>query len=270
MPRGIPIALTIAGSDPSGGAGIQADLRTFHQFGVYGEAAVAVITVQNTVSARRVHSLPADLVAEQIRAAVEDIRPNAIKTGALGTAANVRAVAALVREFGIPAVVDPVTIGKHGAELLDAGALAALRDALIPAAALVTPNLSEASALACMDVRDPDEMRRAAERIAAMGACAVLVKGGHLPGAALDILRWRGEWFEFVTERIDTRHTHGAGCSYSAAITAGLAGGLEIPEAVRQAKLWVTEAIRTAPGFGAGCGPLNHFAAVQRSSPPRR
>ncbi len=266
MPGGTPVALTIAGSDPSGGAGIQADLKTFHQFGVYGEAAVAVITVQNTVSSTRVQPLPAELIVSQVRAAVEDIRPDAIKTGALGDAANVRAIAALLSEFAIPAVVDPVILGKHGGKLLAPGALAALCDSLIPAAALVTPNLSEASALACMDVRDADQMRRAAERIAALGAGAVLVKGGHLPGAALDILLWRGEWFEFVTERIDTRHTHGTGCSYSAAITAGIARGIEIPEAVRQAKLWITEAIRTAPGLGSGCGPLNHFAPPPRSS----
>jgi len=264
MPGQTAVALTIAGSDPSGGAGIQADLKTFHQFGVYGEAAIAVITVQNTRRVSRVETLPPDLVSQQVRAVLEDIRPGAIKTGALGSGANVRAVAELAREFGIPLVVDPVLTGKHGGELLDGRAQEDLRSVLIPTAALVTPNLDEASVLTGCDVRDPNGMRRAAERIAAFGPAAVLVKGGHLQGAALDVLFCRGEWFEFLAERIDTRHTHGTGCSYSAGITAGMAKGLGIPEAVRQAKLWMTEAIRTAPALGGGYGPVNHFTAAGR------
>ena len=179
------IALTIAGSDPGGGAGIQADLKTFHRFGVYGTGVVTLITVQNTVRMSRVETLKAELVGEQLDAVLEDLGPHAIKTGALGTAGVIEAVAA--REFRCPLVVDPVTIGKHGMALLDADARSALRRLLIPRAALVTPNLDEAGEMAGMTVTDPESMREAARRIAGLGARAVLVKGGHLAGDALDI-----------------------------------------------------------------------------------
>jgi len=254
-----PIALTIAGSDPSGGAGIQADLKTFQRFGVYGEAVVATITVQNSTRVDRVESLAAELVIDQIRAVLEDMPPAAAKTGALGSAEIVRAVALLAREFTFPLVVDPVFLSTHGHPLVS---VEAVRDELLPVAALVTPNLQEAAALSEMEVNDAASMRAAAERIGALGAKAVLVKGGHLEGAALDILYADGVFHEFTAGRIDTRHTHGTGCAYSAAITAGLAQGLPLPEAVHRAKLWITEAIRTAPGIGHGAGPINHFAEV--------
>jgi hydroxymethylpyrimidine/phosphomethylpyrimidine kinase len=256
----VPIALTVAGSDPSGGAGIQADLKTFHQFGVYGEAVVATITVQNSARVESVESLSPDLVTRQIRAVLDDMPPAAAKTGALGAAEIVRAVAELARRFAFPLVVDPVMFSTHGARLL---AEDALRDELLPLATLVTPNLREAAALSGLDVSDIAGMRQAAERIADLGPRAVLVKGGHLSGTAVDILFAAGQWFEFTAGRVDTRHTHGTGCAYSAAITAGLARGQELPEAVRRAKLWITEAIRTAPGLGSGAGPINHFAAIQ-------
>jgi len=258
-----PVALTIAGSDPSGGAGIQADLKTFHQFGVYGEAIIAAITVQNTVRVERVEPLPPELVVRQIRAVLEDIPPAAAKTGVLGSAAVVRAVAGLAHEFTFPLVVDPVMTGSRGGALLAKDARRVLIAELLPRATLVTPNLAEAAALSGLPVEDPDGMRCAAECIAGMGAKAVLVKGGHLRGAALDVLLCGGEWFEFTSERIDTRHTHGTGCTFSAAITAGLALGLSLPDAVARAKLWVTEAIRTSPGLGLGAGPLNHFAEIR-------
>ena len=255
----MPIALTVAGSDPSGGAGIQADLKTFHQFGVYGEAVIATLTVQNTARVEHVESVAPELVTSQIRALLDDIPPAAAKTGALGLAEIVRAVAALARDFTFPLVVDPVLVSSSGTPLT---AIDALRDHLIPLATLVTPNLHEAAALTGLNVTDQDGMRQAAERIAAMGAKAVLVKGGHLTGTPTDILYTVGQWFEFTAGRIDTRHTHGTGCAYSAAITAGLALGRPLPEAIRIAKLWITEAIRTAPGLGSGAGPINHFAAV--------
>jgi len=258
-----PVALTIAGSDPSGGAGIQADLKTFHQFGVYGEAVIAAITVQNTVRVERVEPLPPELVVRQIHAVLEDIPPAAAKTGVLGSAAVVRAVAGLASEFTFPLVVDPVMMGSHGAMLLANDARRVLMDELVPRAALVTPNLAEAAALSGLSVDDPEGMRRAAERIAAAGAKAVLVKGGHLPGAALDVLLCGGEWFEFTCERIVTRHTHGTGCTCSAAITAALALGLSLPDAVARAKRWIAEAIRSNPGLGSGAGPLNHFAEIR-------
>jgi hydroxymethylpyrimidine/phosphomethylpyrimidine kinase len=252
------VALTIAGSDPGGGAGLQADLRTFHRFGVHGTSVVALITVQNTVRTSRVEPVDAGLVGEQFDAVLEDLMPQAIKTGALGTAAIVEAVAS--RNFSCPLVVDPVTIGKHGALLMDAHAQSVLRRLLLPRASLVTPNLDEAAVLAGMEVHDSESMREAARRIADLGVPSVLVKGGHLPGDAVDILWHDGGFTEFRSPRLETRHTHGTGCAYSAAITASLARGVGMVDAVRQAKAFVHEAIRTAPGLGAGSGPLNFFA----------
>lgn len=251
----LPVALTIAGSDPSGGAGLQADLKTFHRFGVYGEAVVTLITVQNTVSMDRVETLSADLVLAQIRAVLADIPPGAAKTGALGSAAVIDAVA--TQDFSFPLVVDPVAISKHGARLGDLSSL----QKLIGKAYLLTPNLDEASELAGFPVNDRVSMSRAAQMFVAMGARNVLVKGGHLQGDALDLLYLEsGEAREFSAPRIETRHTHGTGCTYSAAITAELAKGTALVEAVSRAKTFVTEAIRTNPGLGRGSGPLNHFA----------
>lgn len=248
----LPVALTIAGSDPSGGAGLQADLKTFHRFGVYGEAVVTLITVQNTVALERVETLPPDLVLAQIRAVLSDIPPRAAKTGALGNAAVMEAVAA--QKFACPLVVDPVTISKHGARLGEA-------TSLIARAYLLTPNLDEASELVGFTVDDRNSMLRAAKKLASMGAKNVLVKGGHLQGDALDLLYLEGgDVREFSAPRIETRHTHGTGCTYSAAITAELAKGTELVEAVSRAKAFVTEAIRGNPGLGKGSGPLNHFA----------
>jgi hydroxymethylpyrimidine/phosphomethylpyrimidine kinase len=255
-----PVALTIAGSDPSGGAGIQADLKTFHQFGVYGEAVITLITVQNTLGVQRVECMPADLVTEQIRAVIEDIRPAAAKTGALGNRELVEAVAALAVDFDFPLVVDPVIISKNGAPLVEAGAIQAIAARLVPRAFLLTPNLAEASALAGIEVQDAGGMRRAAERLAGMGAHAVLVKGGHLSGDSTDLLCVDGEWIEFPAARIVTRHTHGTGCTFSAAITAELARGTPLVAAVARAKVFIGEAIRTNPGLGRGAGPVNHRA----------
>jgi hydroxymethylpyrimidine/phosphomethylpyrimidine kinase len=258
-----PIALTIAGSDASGGAGIQADLKTFHQFGVYGEAAITLLTVQNTVGVSRVECMPADLVTEQIRAAIADIPPAAAKTGALGNREIIEAVAKLAAEFRFPLVVDPVLVSKHGASLLAAEDVGILKSQLLPRAYLVTPNLEEAALLAGMDVRDVASMRAAAEKILSFGAQAVLVKGGHLKGDAMDVLLYRGEWTEFTAPRIETRHTHGTGCTYSAAITASLAAGDDLRTAIQRAKRYITEAIRTNPGLGSGSGPVNHHADIQ-------
>jgi hydroxymethylpyrimidine/phosphomethylpyrimidine kinase len=258
----IPIALTIAGSDPGGGAGIQADLKTFHQFHVFGTSAITLVTVQNTTRVSRVEVLDPALVAEQINAVLEDFPPRAAKTGALGTAAVIEAVAACA--LNCPLVVDPVTISKHGAHLLDAAAREALRNLLISKATLVTPNLQEAAELAGMPVEDLAQMRDAAVRIAHFGGgsrlISVLIKGGHLNGDAIDVLYHDGKFTELRAPRIDTRHTHGTGCTYSAAITACLAHGLPLLEAVTRAKSFIDEAIRTNPGLGAGSGPVNHWA----------
>ena len=256
-----PVALTIAGSDPSGGAGLQADLKTFHRFGVYGEAVATLITVQNTLGVTLVHSLPADLVAAQIRAVLDDIPPQAAKTGALGSREVVQAVAEAAEQFSFPFLVDPVMISKHGARLMDEDACRVLIERLIPRAFLLMPNLDEAAMLVGFPVDDRSSMLRAAERLASLGAANVLIKGGHLRGDALDILYTRdGGVREFCAPRIDTPNTHGSGCTYSAAITAGLALGTPLADAVARAKEFVTAAIRTNPGLGSGAGPLNHHA----------
>jgi hydroxymethylpyrimidine/phosphomethylpyrimidine kinase len=253
-------ALTIAGSDPSGGAGIQADLKTFHQHGVYGEAVITLLTVQNTRSVSRVQIMDADLVVQQIRAVFDDIPPHAIKTGALGNEAIMRAVAQETKSFEAPLVVDPVMMSKHGTPLMASDERNLARDLLVPAASLITPNLYEAAELTGLQVSTIDEMKRAAERLCFMGAKAALVKGGHLAGAAVDVLFSDGRFHEFTSERIDTIHTHGTGCTYSAAITAELAKGLELVDAVARAKAYITRAIATNPGLGHGPGPVNHFA----------
>ena len=258
-----PVALTIAGSDPSGGAGIQADLKTFHQFGVYGEAVVTLLTVQNSVRVSRVEVMPISLVLEQIEAVLEDIPPAAAKTGALGSAEMVRAVARAAAGFRFPLVVDPVMVSKHGLALLPETAAAAIREELLPRGTLIMPNLPEAEALTGMTIRTVDDMRRAAERICEMGARAVLIKGGHLDSDSTDVLYDGVEWHEFPAARLATRHTHGTGCTYSAAITAGLASGLNLPASVERAKRFIHEAIRSNPGLGHGCGPVNFHAEVR-------
>jgi hydroxymethylpyrimidine/phosphomethylpyrimidine kinase len=250
----------MAGSDASGGAGVQADLKTFHQFGVYGEAVITLITVQNTRGVQRIECLDPQLVADQIRAVIEDIPPSAAKTGALGNRAIIEAVAALAGDFSFPLVVDPVLVSKNGTALLAEDAVQTLKTFLLPNAFLLTPNLDEASLLSGVEVHDLAGMRCAAQKLAALGPQAVLVKGGHLGGDPTDVLFHRGEWTEFTSPRIETGNTHGTGCTFSAAITASLAAGHELPEAIRRAKRYITSAIRSNPELGSGSGPLNHHA----------
>jgi len=258
----LPVALTLAGSDPIGGAGIQADLKTFHQFGVYGEAVVTLLTVQNTVRMERVDCIPVELVLAQLRAVLEDIPPHAAKTGALGNREIVVAIAAAAADFRFPLVVDPVMVSKHGQPLISPDAVAAVRDLLLPRAALICPNLAEAEELAGLEVRTVADMRAAAKRLCEMGAQAALVKGGHLEDTAVDVLFDGQEWREFTAPRVDTPHTHGTGCTFSAGITAELARGATLHAAVTRAKSYITQAIRSNPGLGHGAGPLNHHAAT--------
>ena len=258
-----PVALTIAGSDPSGGAGIQADLKTFHQFGVYGEAVITLLTVQNTIALEYVEYVPAVVVLHQLRAVLDDIPPSAAKIGALGSRQVVQAVARAAEDFRFPLVVDPVAVSQHGRRLLADDALQAIRDELIPQASLLTPNLAEAEVLTGKEVKDIAGMHRAARELQVMGAKAILVKGGHLKGDAVDVLCMSGLTREFRVRRIETRHTHGTGCTFSAAITAELARGARIEDAIERAKAFVTEAIRSAPGLGRGSGPLNHHAVAR-------
>ncbi|HVN04306.1 MAG TPA: bifunctional hydroxymethylpyrimidine kinase/phosphomethylpyrimidine kinase [Bryobacteraceae bacterium] len=256
----LPVALTVAGSDPSGGAGIQADLKTFHQFGVYGEAVITLLTVQNTIRLARVECVPAELVMAQLQAVLEDIPPHAAKSGALASRETVEALAAAAADFRFPLVVDPVMISKHGQPLISSEAVAAVRDRLLPQAFLVCPNVPEAEALTGISVRTTDDMRSAAKQLREMGAKAALVKGGHLQDSALDVLYDGHDWREYVAPRVDTPHTHGTGCTLSAAITAELARGTPLDAAVMRAKNYVTQAIRSNPGLGHGSGPLNHHA----------
>ena len=248
-----PRALSIAGSDSGGGAGIQADLKTFSALGVFGMTAITAVTIQNTRGVIGYESLPPQVVADQIRAVVTDIGVDAAKTGMLASAAIVEAVADAVAETRIAnLVVDPVSVSKHGHRLLDEDAVGAMRERVLPLATLVTPNLPEAAVLAGFDVTDRDGMEEAARAIQAMGPRAVLVKGGHLPGATgADDLFFDGARMTWIAgEWIETPNTHGTGCTLSAAITAGLAQGRPLGEAVRDAKAYVTRAIRE--GFALG------------------
>ncbi len=256
----------MAGSDPSGGAGLQADLKTFHQFGVYGMSVVTLVTVQNTRRVRAVKPLDAELVREQLEAVLEDIPPGAAKTGALGTTEIIEVIAAAAGRFAFPLVVDPVMISKHGAALIAEDAREALVRRLLPAAFLVTPNLAEAAALAGIPVAGIDAMEEAARRIAGLGPRAVLVKGGHLGGDAVDVLYYKDRLRRFSARRVDSKNTHGTGCTYSAAITAGLARGSDLETAIEAAKRYITEAIAQSPGLGSGCGPVDHHARLSRDA----
>lgn len=256
----LPVALTIAGSDPSGGAGIQADLKTFHQFGVYGEAVITLLTVQNTREVSKVEVMPPKLVLEQIQAVVSDIPPRAVKTGALGNIEIVQIVADWAETLRVPLVVDPVMISKHGSPLISEEAQRVLKQELIPKAFLVTPNIPEAEALTGIKIQDESGMIAAAEELMNMGCAAALIKGGHTSGAPVDILRDGLGHVRIAGTRVDTPHTHGTGCTLSAAITALLAKKVELRQAVQAAKDYVQRAIETAPGLGQGHGPLNHFA----------
>ncbi len=263
---GVPsmrVAMTIAGSDPSGGAGLQADLKTFHQFGVYGMAVPTVLTVQNTRAVESISALDPSLVRAQLECVQRDIQADAAKTGALGTDGIVRMVANWARDCGAPIVVDPVILSTGGNALASGSAVAAMVRYLLPACFLVTPNLYEAGALADMEVRDLTTMRVAAERISALGVRRVLVKGGHLAGDATDLLWIDGEVTTFRSDRIGIASKHGTGCTYSAAITALLARGRPPIRAVDEAKRFVTEAMRSAPRLGGGNGPLNHHARTR-------
>lgn len=256
----LAVALTIAGSDPSGGAGIQADLKTFQAFGVYGAAVVTLVTVQNTVQLSRVEILSPELVKEQIEAVISDIPPAAAKTGALGSAATVEAVAELARTFAFPLIVDPVMISKHGTRLISPDAEDALKRLLLPYSYLITPNIEEAELLTGLEIDSDDDLVHAGRKLCDIGCRTVLIKGGHRNGPPTDLLFDGCVVERFEGLRIETRNTHGTGCTLSAAITANLALGQPLSNAVRLAKDFVQQAIERAPGLGQGYGPLNHLS----------
>jgi hydroxymethylpyrimidine/phosphomethylpyrimidine kinase len=255
----VPVAITIAGSDSGGGAGIQADLKTFAVLGVWGTSAITSVTVQNTQGVTGVSDVPAQIVGAQIRAVAGDIGVDAAKTGMLSSREIIEEVAVAIEQFQLPnLVVDPVFVSKHGHPLLRADAVDALRERIVPLATLVTPNLPEAAGLAGFDVETKADMSKAAAALLDLGAAAVLVKGGHLTEGPPDDLFVNPDREEWVSaERIDTPNTHGTGCVLSAGIAANLAKGLELFDAVREGKAFVTEAIRHAVRIGGGIGPVS-------------
>ena len=265
------IALTIAGSDSGGGAGIQADLKTFQQFGVFGTSVIVALTAQNTRGVRAVETVPDAMVAAQLTALAEDLPPAALKTGMLAEAGIVRLVAKAIRENGWqPLVLDPVMVSTSGHRLLSTEAEDVIRDSLLPLAALVTPNLDEAAVLTGRVVHDVATMERAGETLLRFGAAAALVKGGHLPddGATLtDVLVTPDGIRHFSHARLDTTSTHGTGCTLSAAVTAGLALGRPLERAVEDALDYVHRAIAAAPGLGRGRGPLDHRVPALPTTP---
>ena len=251
--------LIIAGSDSGGGAGIQADIKAVTMMGGYAATAITAITVQNTLGVHGVLPLPLDLIEAQARAVLNDIGADAIKTGMLGSIEVVERVASILDGATVPAIVDPVMIAKGGSPLLEDRAVAAVRDLMVPRAALLTPNAPEAEALTGIAVADIDGQRRAGEALLALGARAVLMKGGHIAGATvIDLLLTPTGETVLEGERVETRHTHGTGCTLASACAAGLALGRPLEVAVAQAWAYVAEAIRRAPGLGAGHGPLDH------------
>ncbi|MFT4097137.1 MAG: bifunctional hydroxymethylpyrimidine kinase/phosphomethylpyrimidine kinase [Rhodoblastus sp.] len=265
----IPNVLSVAGSDPSGGAGVQADLKTFSAFGCYGMAAITALTAQNTVGVRAVHVPPVDFLVTQLDAIFEDIAVDAVKIGMLATGAIVSAVADRLAHHGARNIVlDPVLVATSGDSLGASDVVDALITRLMPLASVATPNIPEAARLVGRDVAaEPDDMARAGAELLARGARAVLVKGGHGDGAeAVDVLVTAAGAEHFTAPRIATRNTHGTGCSLSSAIAAGLARGAALPQAVIEAKAWLTDALRAADGLsvGRGHGPLDHFHALRR------
>jgi hydroxymethylpyrimidine/phosphomethylpyrimidine kinase len=256
-------ALTIAGSDSGGGAGMQADLKTFAALGVYGMSALTAITAQNTVGVQGVHELPAEFVGLQIDSVVSDIGVDAVKTGMLANAEIIAVIAAKVKEHDLPNfVVDPVMVAKSGDPLLREDARDALIGRLLPLAVVVTPNLHEARVLTGLTIENIDDMKKAATAIHELGARHVVVKGGHLPGESIDVLFDGQEFTLFRSPRIETKNTHGTGCTFASAIAAGLARGQRVVQAVAEAKEFITVALRHSLDIGHGHGPTHHFAAL--------
>lgn len=259
----IPRALTIAGSDSGGGAGIQADLKTFAALGVYGTSVITAVTAQNTIEVAAIAEVPEEVVIAQIDTVLEDIGADAVKVGMLSSTPIIQNTADRLEAWGIPhLVVDPVMVSKSGAPLLQHDAVASLKKDLLPFATIVTPNIPEAEVLAGRQIASPAHAQEAAKAISALGPQTVIIKGGHLDGPPVDLVFHEGHFTPLESERIDTRNTHGTGCTYSAAIAAFLAQGIPTMEAIRLAKLFVENAMRHAQPIGEGHGPLHHHAPL--------
>jgi len=257
--------LIIAGSDSGGGAGIQADIKAVSALGGFAMTAITALTAQNTLGVHAIHPVDVDFIARQMAVVLDDIGADCLKTGMLHNVDVIETVADMIAEkaAGVPLVADPVMVAKGGASLLDTAAHSALIDRILPLAALLTPNAPEAAALTGIDVTDEASQQAAGEALRAMGARAVLVKGGHIEGAQIVDLLITGDGVErFESARIDTAHTHGTGCTLASAIAAGLAQGMELPAAVARARGYVLAAIAAAPGYGAGHGPIDHTVTV--------
>ena len=266
--RKIAAAMTIAGSDSGAGAGVQADLKTFAALNVYGTSVLTAITAQNTLAVTAVHELPADVIEAQIEAVLSDIGADAIKTGMLSSSVIIECVTKYLKSSVVKypemsglgrLVVDPVMVAKSGDALLQEEAVGALRELLVPLAAVVTPNIPEAETLTGLTIVTDDDVRKSAQMIVDMGAASVVIKGGHREGPATDLYYDGSSFREFTSPRFDTVNTHGTGCTFASAVAAGLAKGLKTEDAVGQAKEFVTEAIRGSFPVGHGHGPLNHF-----------
>lgn len=253
-----PRVLTVAGSDSGGGAGIQADLKTMLAFGTHGMSVLTAVTAQNSLGVQGAWPLPAEAVTAQFRSVVDDIGVEAVKTGMLASAELVETVAGLLAGIGVPVVVDPVGVSKHGDPLLAGDALEAVRRGLLPAATVATPNLDEVTQLTGITVTGEEGLRRAADAVLALGPRWALIKGGHLRGDAVDLLTDGTAEHWLRAPRLDNRHTHGTGCTLASAVAAGLAAGAEVPAAVRAAKDYVTGAIAAGFPLGGGIGPVHH------------
>ena len=259
----VPRAMTIAGSDSGGGAGIQADLKTFAALGVYGTSVITAVTAQNTISVDGIAELSPDMVSAQIDAVMSDIGTDAVKTGMLAHSGIIEAVAERIQTLDMPnVVVDPVMVAKSGDRLLREEAVDAYRTRLIPRALVVTPNIPEAEALVGFTIETDDEVHRAAKAIADMGARNIVIKGGHREGPVTDVLYSEGRFLDFTSARIESKNTHGTGCTFASAIAAHLARGCTVEDAVLYAKEYVSAAIEAAFPIGQGHGPLNHFHAL--------
>ncbi|MGY0693467.1 bifunctional hydroxymethylpyrimidine kinase/phosphomethylpyrimidine kinase [Virgibacillus sp. FSP13] len=257
----IPCVLTIAGTDPSGGAGIQADLKTFQEFTCYGMSVITSVVAQNTTGVQEVHHIPIKMIEQQLDSVISDIPFQAFKTGMIANIDIMDAIAKKISHLSVPFVMDPVMVATSGDPLITADARDYLRDQLLPMTTLVTPNVPEAEYIIGETIKTIDDLQQAAEQIVFKhGAGAALVKGGHLDGEAIDFLYDGREMYHFSSERIETKNTHGTGCTYSAAITALLSKGFSLPESVKRAKDYVTAAIRHSFSIGHGSGPTNHWA----------
>ncbi|MFB4164424.1 bifunctional hydroxymethylpyrimidine kinase/phosphomethylpyrimidine kinase [Alteribacillus sp. JSM 102045] len=258
----VPSALSIAGTDPTGGAGIHADLKTFQERKAYGMAVVTSVVAQNTKGVQDVWHVPLDMVEKQIKAVLEDIRPDAVKTGMIATPEMIEKVAELLERQDLPLVVDPVMVATSGDSLMEQESTELMKKRLFPLARVITPNIAEAETLTAMSIKTQEEAEQAAKMLVdEMGAEAALVKGGHLTGDATDILYCNGKIEYLTAQRTDTNHTHGTGCSLSASIAAELARGNDIKDAVSKSKIFISQAIHHTLGIGKGDGPVNHWAS---------